>query len=380
MRRIYLDNASSSPLTDHVKEVLIKSYEDHFGNPSSIHHHGRVSRSLLEQARKKIANAINASVGEIFFTSSATEANNMILKRSIIDLNVDHIITSPTEHPCVLKSVEAIKFEHPEVEITLLKVDNKGNINLLELESLLQNSNKTTLVSLMYANNEIATLHDVVAIGQMCKNHGALYHSDVVQAIGKRPIDVSKTYFSFLTSSAHKYHGPKGVGFFYMNMDNIITPMIHGGAQERNMRAGTENLHSIIAMSEALQESLDNIEDRRMIHCTLKNHFIHRLLTEFDDIKINGETETSKAIDHIVSVSFPPTDRVDMLMFNLDISGVSASSGSACSSGIESDSPVLLAIGHPSERKTIRFSFSHMTTLEEIDLTIEILKKHTPTV
>lgn len=379
MTRIYLDNASTTPLTDYVKEVLFKSYEDNYGNPSSIHQHGRVSRSLIEQARKKIANTIKASVGEIFFTSSASEANNMILKRSVLDLDVEHFVYSPTEHPCVIKSLETIKLEYPHVQLTRLDVDHKGNISLDQLKQILESTEDTTMVTLMYANNELGTLHDVNAIGRLCLDNQAYFHSDVVQYIGKRDINVNDTYFSFLTSSAHKYHGPKGVGFFYMNSENIINPYIHGGAQERNMRAGTENLHGIIAMAAALEESINKSDERRAHHQSLKYRFIDRLTHEFLDIKINGETDTEKAMDHIVSVSFPPTDRVDMLMFNLDISGVSASSGSACSSGIESDSPVLIAIGHPSDRKTIRFSFSHLTTSDEIDQTIEILKKYTPT-
>lgn len=377
--RIYFDNASSTPLTDVVKEELIDGYTNHFGNPSSIHHHGRQSRSLLESARKKIANRLKASVGEIFFTSSATEANNMILKRSIIDLGVTRIISSPTEHHCVLYSLEAILKEHPKVEVIMLDVDQNGSINLDDLEELLQDQDAITMVSLMYVSNELGTIHDIPAISKLCQKHHILLHSDVVQYIGKRPIDVSQTYFSFLTSSAHKYHGPKGVGFFYMNEDNIISPYIHGGAQERNMRAGTENLHGIMAMATALDDACENAQTRAVHHRQLKHHFMDRLSKEFEDIKINGETDIDKSIDHILSVSFPPTDKVDMLMFNLDIGGVSASSGSACSSGIESDSHVLLAIGHPSDRKTIRFSFSHMNTIDEVDTVIELLKRLTPT-
>jgi cysteine desulfurase len=264
------------------------------------------------------------------------------------------------------------------IEIILLDVDQNGNIYLDQLREIASNTTQKTLVSLMLGNNEIGTMIDLKRISELCKTYPkVLLHTDSVQAIGKYDIDVNKTPVAFLTGTAHKFHGPKGAGFFYMNDENIIPPFIHGGAQERNMRAGTENVIGIAGMAEALEIA---IEEQALIieHITeIRNRFISRLLTEFEDIEINGNTE-DLYMHHILSISFPATPKADMLMFNLDISGISASSGSACSSGIENDSHVLIAIGHKAERKTVRFSFSKFNTVQEADAVIEKLKSMTP--
>jgi len=375
MKRIYFDNASTTALDPSVRHRMIEVMESHYGNPSSIHHHGRHARSIVEDARKRVANAIKASIGEVFFTSSATEANNMILKNAVDHLGVKRIISSPTEHHCVLHSLDYLR-ESKGVDIVLLEVDQRGNPNYDQLQSLLADGPKT-MVSLMLGNNEIGTMIDLKKVSEICQSAGALLHSDTVQAMGKYEIDVNETPLAFLTGTAHKFHGPKGAGFFYMNGDNIIPPYIHGGAQERNMRAGTENVIGIAAMAQALDVALTQ-RSQIIDHISqLRGRFIERLLSEFEDIQINGNTD-DLYMHHVVSVSFPATDKADMLMFNLDISGISASSGSACSSGIENDSHVLVAIGHPSDRKTIRFSFSKFNTIEEVDHVIEKLKSMTP--
>tara|TARA_R110000737_G_scaffold146950_1_gene176817 strand:+ start:99 stop:1196 length:1098 start_codon:yes stop_codon:yes gene_type:complete len=356
---------------------MIDVMKNHYGNPSSIHFHGRHARSIIEDARKRIANIVKASIGEIFFTSSATEANNMILKNCVEYLGVTQIISAPTEHHCILHTMEYLK-DQKGVEIILLDVDSGGNINLDQLGSILSSSNHKTLVSLMLGNNEIGTMLDLKRVSDICSNHkNVLLHTDSVQAMGKYNIDVNETPVAFLSGTAHKFHGPKGAGFFYMNDDNIIPPFIHGGAQERNMRAGTENVIGIAGMAEALEIAV--IEQNLIIaHISeIRERFINRLLTEFEDVRINGNTK-ELYMHHILSVSFPATPKADMLMFNLDISGISASSGSACSSGIENDSHVLIAIGHESERKTVRFSFSKFNSLEEADQVIEKLKSMTP--
>ena len=376
MDRIYFDNASTTPLEPRVYDIMIKAMKEHYGNPSSIHFHGRHSKSLVEEARKKIAKILKASIGEIFFCSTATEANNMILKNSVEFLGVKKIITSPTEHHCVLHSLDYLK-EKYGTEVIFLDVDDKGNPNTDQLEELLKADAEQVLVTLMYANNEIGTKLDFEKVSKLCESYNVLFHCDAVQAIGKYDIDVSQNKVSFLSAASHKFHGPKGVGFFYMNSDNIIPPYIHGGAQERNMRAGTENVHGIIGIAEALQIAYDEREAVVNHIEKLRNHFKHRLLTEFEDIRFNGNQDENY-LHHVLSVSFPDSPKAEMLMFNLDIAGISASSGSACSSGIESDSHVLVATGHPKGRKTVRFSFSKFNTLAEVDTVIEKLKNLTP--
>lgn len=371
MQHIYLDHASTTPLIDPVIEEMNVVMREHYGNASSIHHHGRQAKMLIENARKTIAQALGASIGEIFFCSSATEAHNMILTNAISDLGVQRIISSPLEHHCILHTLDHLA-EVTDVEIVYLEVDKNGTLNLNQLEELLSTETKT-LVSLMYVNNEIGNILDIDRVSKLCAENDTLFHCDTVQGIGKLPLNVNDTPMAFLAGSAHKFNGPKGVGFFYMNGDNIITPMMYGGAQERNMRAGTENIIGITGMSVALEKALEE-KDERAKHIKNINQHMRSRLAELEDIKING----TEQIDNILSVSFPATDRADMLMFNLDISRISASSGSACSSGIEHDSHVLQHIGHPEERKTIRFSFSHFNTIEEIDYVIEKLKKFTP--
>ncbi|MEM9548251.1 MAG: cysteine desulfurase family protein [Bacteroidota bacterium] len=376
MDRIYFDNASTTPLEPRVYDLMTKVMKEQYGNPSSIHFHGRHARSLVEDARKKIANILKASIGEIFFCSTATEANNMILKNSVEFLGVQRIITSPTEHHCVLHSLDFLK-EKRGVEIVFLTVDEWGNPDLNQLDSILSDDSKKTLVTLMHSNNEIGTKLEFERASEICARHGVLFHCDAVQSMGKYDINVSENKVSFLSGASHKFHGPKGSGFFYMNGENIIPPFIHGGAQERNMRAGTENLHGIIGMAEALRIAHEEREEIIEHISSVRNHFKKRLVDEFDDIRFNGNQDTYY-LHHVLSVSFPDSPKAEMLMFNLDIAGISASSGSACSSGIESDSHVLVAIKHPKDRKTVRFSFSKFNTIKEVDQVIDKLKTMTP--
>ena len=371
MQHIYLDHASTTPLIKPVIEEMNKVMREYFGNASSIHHHGRQAKMMIENARKTIAQSIGASIGEIFFCSSATEAHNMILTNAISDLGVKRIISSPLEHHCIIHTLDHLT-KVTGVEVVYLDVDKHGNIDLDQLQTLLTDEVKT-LVSLMYVNNEIGNILDINRVSEICTANGAVFHCDTVQGIAKLPLNVNDTPIAFLAGTAHKFNGPKGVAFFYMNSDNIISPMMYGGAQERNMRAGTENIIGITGMSVALEQALEQKEERANHIKSINQHMRNRL-AELDDIIINGANQ----INNILSVSFPATQKADMLMFNLDISRISASSGSACSSGIEHDSHVLQHIGHPPERKTIRFSFSHFNTIEEIDFVIEKLKKFTP--
>ena len=371
--KIYFDNAATTPLHPLVAEKMYEVLKNDFGNPSSIHSFGRKARSLIEDSRKTVAKILNASIGEIFFMSSATEANNMVLKRSIIDLGVKRIISSPTEHHCIIHTIESIRKEYPEVEIKLLSVNKHGEIELDELETLLKEEKKT-LVSLMYGNNEIGTIHDVTSISKICQEYKTYFHCDAVQMVGKYDINVQELKPSFLSATAHKFHGPKGSAVLYMNGDNIIQPFIYGGSQERNMRAGTENVAGIVGFAEAIKIANAEMLERKEKVTELKNEFESRVLNDIPEVKING-AEGDQSMYHISSVSFPDSPYADMLMMNLDIAGIAASSGSACSAGIEEDSHVLTAIGHEKNRKTIRFSFSYLNTLEEVNYVVEQLKK-----
>ncbi len=371
--RIYLDNASTTPMLPEVITTMHEIISDVYGNPSSIHQHGRKAKSIIENARKIVSKVINASLGEVFFTSSATEANNMVLKNAVQDLGITRIITTPTEHHCVLHTIDFLK-KHHQCAVQYLPVNQFGQADLHQLEIWLQNPEHKTLVSIMHGNNEIGTIADIKSIGTLCQTYQALFHCDAVQTIGKYSVDVQENNIAFLSGSAHKFHGPKGVGFVFIRNNNMISPYIHGGAQERNMRAGTENVAGIGGLAKALEISTTNMTHNQRTIMQLRQSFKTKLLESLHDIQFNGCQEES-FMAHVLSVSFPPSPKADMLVMNLDISGVSASSGSACSAGIEEDSHVLVAIGHSSERKTIRFSFSILNTEEELDYTIDQLKK-----
>ena len=374
--RVYFDNAATTPLCEEAIEAMTKLMRDHPGNPSSIHACGRKVRSSIEQSRKTIANLLGASIGEIFFTSGGTEANNMALNCSVRDLGVKRIITSPIEHHCVLHCTDKLKEQG--VEIIMVNIDKKGIIDYDHLEKLLSDKSKKTLVSLMHANNEVGTLSDMHRISQLCELYEAFYHSDTVQTIGHFPIDVSKTKISFLSGGAHKFHGPKGVGFIYINGDNMVKPMIHGGGQERNMRAGTENIYGIAGMAKALELACEQMESRHQHIEALRTYLKNALTESFEDIQFNGDHDGAH-LYHVLSVSFPPSEKSDMLLLNLDIHGISCSGGSACSSGAEAGSHVQASLGADPKRKNIRFSFSHNNTIEEVDYLLEKLSSIIPT-
>jgi cysteine desulfurase len=371
----YYDNASTTPILSQVSELMhgIMSYS--FGNPSSIHKFGRESRIIIEDARKKVAQHLKCSIGEVFFTSSATEANNMVLKNAVQYLDVTHIVSSPTEHHCVLHSLDYIRQTYPEVKVSMLSVNEYGEIDLHELKEILQNENGKTLVSLMHGNNEIGSLHNINSVDSICKEYGALFHCDAVQTVGKYNFDLSQMNVSFLTASAHKFHGPKGVGFLYMNSHNIIPGYIHGGAQERNVRAGTENVYAIAGLAEALVlYSSQDAEIRKQVS-EIQQYFEEEIIKEIPSAYLHGNPDRSKRMYHVSNVSFPYNPKTELLVFNLDIAGYAVSSGSACSSGIEQDSHVLMAIGHPTDRNAIRFSFSQFNTLQETEKLIQVVKK-----
>lgn len=361
--RIYLDNAATTPLNPEVLDFMLPLMKEHYGNPSSVHYHGRQTKALIEEARKTIATIIQASIGEIFFTSSATEANNLIIQAAVRDLGVTRIITSPIEHHCVLHTVEHVRDCH-EVSVEYLSVDEFGQLDLDELDSTLAKDNVKTLVCLMHANNEMGVIADVKKIGEICKNHGVLFQCDAVQTVGKYPINVNELNLSFMSASGHKLYGPKGIGFVYINSDNKISPVIFGGAQERNMRAGTENTYGIAGIGKALELCTVDMEKHREYISTLRSYLINGLQDRFPDVKIVSPIDGHYCI---LNVAFPKSEKSEMIMFNLDIHGISASAGSACSSGVAQASHVLEAIGLSPDYDAIRFSLSHHNTQEELD-------------
>ncbi len=374
MKHVYLDNAATTPMDDRVIEAMLPFMRGHFGNPSSVHSHGREVRTAIEKARKKVAELLQASPSEIFFTSGGTEADNTALVCGIESHGISHAITSPLEHHAVLHTLEMLA-KKGQVNLSLLEVNGKGEIDLTQLEELLK-KNPKSLVSLMQGNNEIGNLNDLERIGQMTQAHGAFFHSDTVQTMGHYTHDLSTLPVDALVAGAHKFHGPKGVGFLYVRKDKKIHPFIHGGAQERNMRGGTENVIGIIGLAKALEISLEELAAHRSHIEKLKGYFIEKLSQEIPGIAFNGcSADLQKSLYTVLSVSLPPSEsNRGMLLFHLDLEGISASGGSACSSGASVGSHVMRALQHPADRDVVRFSFSRFTTMEEIDYTLEKLK------
>jgi cysteine desulfurase len=374
MKHVYLDNAATTQMDDRVIEAMLPFMRGHFGNPSSVHSHGREVRTAIEKARKKVAELLQASPSEIFFTSGGTEADNTALVCGIESHGLTHAITSPLEHHAVLHTLEMLA-KKGQVQLSLLEVNEQGEIDLAQLEELLK-KNPKTLVSLMQGNNEIGNLNDLERIGQLTQSHGAFFHSDTVQTMGHYAHDLSKLPVDALVAGAHKFHGPKGVGFLYVRKDKKIHPFIHGGAQERNMRGGTENVIGIIGLATALEISLEELAAHRSQIEKIKGYFVERLRQEITGISFNGHSaDLEKSLYTVLSVSLPPSEsNRGMLLFHLDLEGISASGGSACSSGASVGSHVMQALQHPADRDVVRFSFSRFTTMEDIDYTLGKLK------
>jgi cysteine desulfurase len=373
MRKVYLDNAATTPLAPEVLQEMHNVMKLHFGNPSSIHHFGREAKTIVEQARKDIASALHASIGEIYFTSGGTEANNTAIKCSVRDLGIERVISSGIEHPCVLNSIDRIAKEY-KTKIDWVKIDSKGRVELEDLERLLRSNTKKTLVSIMHANNEVGTMNDLYSISGLCQQFDALFHSDTVQTVAHFPIDLSTLRMSFISGSAHKFHGPKGVGFLYVNGENQIQPFIDGGGQERNMRSGTENVPGIAGMAKAVK-LMDGHMDEMKANITELKHFLIKRLTELEaGVSFHGDP-SGESLYTVLSVAFPESPKTEFLVMNLDIAGISASGGSACSSGAEKASHVIQKLHPDFTGSTIRFSFSPYTTREEIDYLITKLSE-----
>lgn len=371
--RVYLDNAATTPIDPEVLKEVYQVMESCYGNPSSIHAFGREARTVIEKARKTIAGLLHASPSEIFFTSGGTEADNMAIRCAIADLGLKHAITSELEHHAVLHTLKALE-KAGTIKLSFVEVDVRGNINLNHLEQLLK-ENERNLVSLMHANNEIATLTDIEKVGLLCEKYNAVFHCDTVQTMGHFPHDVTKLKVHFLVGAAHKLHGPKGVGFLYISHRIKIKPLIYGGSQERNMRGGTENVYGIAGLAKALQIAYTEMEAHKNQILGLKTYMVAQLQDSIPGVQFNGETDPEKSLYTVLNVSFPEMEMAEMLLFSLDIAGISASGGSACSSGTDIGSHVLTGIGASPARPAIRFSFSKYNTREEVDYTVSKLKE-----
>lgn len=370
--RIYLDNAATTPIDPLVVSTMLPYLTDHFGNPSSIYSYGRENRLAIEKARKSVAAILGAHPSEIFFTSGGTESSNTAIFAAVRELKCKRIITSPIEHHATLHTCTFLA-ELGEAKVEYVGILPDGHVNLADLEEKLSNNTDKTLVTLMHANNEIGNITDIEKVGELCTRYQAIFHADTVQTVGHFPINLSKIQVDFITGAAHKFHGPKGVGMLYINGRNKIHPLIHGGGQERNMRAGTENLYGIIGFAKALEIATAQHEEDKAQILNIKNYLKEQLEKEISGIVFNGDPD-GNSLYTVLSVGFPQNDKTDMLLFNLDIRNICASGGSACSSGANQGSHVIAAL-KKEPQATIRFSFSKYNKKEEIDILISNLKE-----
>jgi len=373
MERIYFDNAATTALDPEVLDAMLPYMTTHFGNPSSIYSYGRESRMAIETARKTVARILNAHPGEIFFTSGGTESDNMAISTSIHDLGCRHIITSPIEHHAVLHAVE--HFDHADVVTSsFVKIMPDGHVDLDDLEDQLVSREERCLVSLMHANNEIGNLLDIDRAGEICKKYNAIFLSDTVQTVGHYKIDLRSKPVHFATGAGHKFHGPKGVGILYIN-DNIkVKPILFGGGQERNMRAGTENLYGIVGFAKALEMADANMEKDSATIQSLKTYMTRELELQIPGVQFNGDY-AGKSLYTVLNASFPKTEKSEMILFNLDMQGICVSGGSACSSGADVGSHVIRAISNNPNLVPVRFSFCKHNTREEVDKVVGVLKE-----
>jgi len=370
--KVYLDNAATTQLDPEVLEAMLPLMTEQFGNPSSIHSYGRAVRSSIERARKNIAAILNAAPAEIFFTSGGTEADNTAIRSSIETFGLKHAITSRIEHHAVLHTLEHLK-KLGAIELSFVNLNAKGEVDLEHLEALLA-SKPRSLVSLMHGNNEIGNLLDLEAAGDICEKYDAIFHCDTVQTMGHYRHDLQKLKTNFIVGAAHKFNGPKGIGFLYVRPGIKINPFVHGGAQERNMRGGTENIYGIVGLAKALEIAYRDMDAHRTYIEGLKSRMIGKLSEGIEGVAFNGNSgDLSKSLYTVLNVSLPPSDISDMLLFNLDIAGIAVSGGSACSSGTDIGSHVLNELKIDENRANVRFSFGKYNTEAEIDYAAETL-------
>lgn len=377
MTPIYFDNAATTNIRPEVVDAMSDVLKDNFGNPSSTHSYGRSSKSIIEESRKSIAAHFNALPSEIVFTSGGTEADNLALRSAVRDLGIDHIITSRIEHHAVLHTAEQLQSEY-DIQISYVNLDDSGGVDLDDLKTLLSKSDKT-LVSLMHVNNEIGNLLDIQAVADLCAEYGALFHSDCVQSVGHFPIDVTRTPIHFFAASAHKFHGPKGVGFAYIRKDSGLKPLIFGGEQERGYRAGTESTHNIVGLERSLKMAYDHLSSEREYILNLKARFVEKIKEAIPGVAFNGFSEDlEKSTYTLISLGLPiPPEKSGMLLFQLDLKGIACSKGSACQSGSTQSSHVLSEILSEEElqKPSLRFSFSVFNTEDEVDYVVETLSE-----
>ena len=374
---VYFDNAATTKIRDEVIDNMSNVLKDCFGNPSSTHSYGRSAKSYIETSRKSIAKILNCDPGEIIFNSGGTESDNSILKCAVKDLGVKHIISSKIEHHAITHTLEELKIQG--VNVNYVKLSENGNVDIDNLEYLLSSNDEPKLVTLMYINNEIGNILDVKYVSDLCQKYNSFFHTDAVQAVGHYKIDLKSINIDFLSSSAHKFHGPKGVGFTYINKSTKIKSFICGGPQERGLRAGTESVHNIVGMTKALEIADKNMEQEAKHVLSIKEYMIDNLKKLFSDVHFNGESGDIKNSTYtILNVCLPiSNDKAAMLDFNLDLKGIACSRGSACQSGSSEGSHVLNEIQSEDQKKfpSVRFSFSHNNKIEEVDYLIDTLKE-----
>jgi len=373
MERIYFDNAATTSLDPEVLEAMMPYFTDKFGNPSSIYSYGRESRMAIEQARKSVAKILGAKPSEIFFTSGGTESSNTALHAAKFDLGCKHIISSPIEHHATLHTVSHLA-KTAGVTLSYVNILPNGHIDLIHLQNLLESNTDKTIVSIMHANNEIGNMIDLQKVGEICKTHNAYFHSDTVQTVGHFSFNLKETPIDFITGAGHKFHGPKGIGILYINENIKINPYLHGGAQERNMRAGTENVYGIVGFAKALEIATEQHEKDSTYINGLRRYMHEQLLAQIPEVSFNGDT-FGDSLYTLLSVNFPKNEKSEMMLFNLDIHHICASGGSACSSGAQQGSHVINAITKAEDIATIRFSFCKYNTKAEIDQVIATLKE-----
>ncbi len=372
MERIYFDNAATTALDPEVLDAMMPYLTEKFGNPSSIYSYGRETRMAIENARKSVAKILNAHPAEIFFTSGGTESTNTAINGAVRDLGCRHIISSPIEHHATLHCVEYLHNQEG-IKLSNVKVLPDGHIGLNDLEKLLEESKEKCLVSLMHANNETGNITNIEEAGNLCKKHNAIFHSDTVQTVGHYSLDIRKLPVHFITAAGHKFHGPKGVGVLYINENIKINPFMQGGSQERNMRAGTENLYGIVGFAKALELATLNHEKDASYIASVKKYMLEKLQQQIPGVFFNGDQD-GNCLYTVLSVAFPKTEKSEMLLFNLDINNICASGGSACTSGADAGSHVIRAINNNPNYITVRFSFCKYNTKEEVDIVVEKLK------
>ena len=375
MKTVYLDNAATTAMRPEVIEQITDVMTNAYGNPSSTHSFGRMAKMLLETSRKTIASLLKAEAREIIFTSSGTEADNWIIRSAVKDLKAQRIISSRIEHHAVLHTIEAVAAEY-NIKVEYVNLKSNGEVDITHLVELLSVDIDTpTFVSLMHVNNETGTILDLEKVGRICRQYKAWFHSDTVQSIGKTTFDLKTTPVDFITASAHKFHGPKGIGFTFINKSTNLHPMIFGGEQEKGLRAGTEAIHQIVGMAKALELSYQHLEEEKAHITTLKEYLINQLGAYFPGYKINGGE--GDLFYNIINVLLPfSDDKTSMILFNLDMKGIAVSRGSACQSGSIKPSHVLkeMLSDEDIKKPSLRISFSHYNTTEDIDSLIEALK------